>query len=216
MNIASLKLVFLLFHARMLLLPLQEGVVQSLRGLQDRGCAAAEIGAALPSGQDALKAASLHWVRNVCREGPDGVVKLFYLVYEHPLVPVSHLALSPGAFLCALLSVSAPESLQNVPFHWSEIYPKHPAGLQDRSCEGKKYLCAGAKVLSRQESFIWEILAAVGLWVISAIWIHWESSPKYTALEEIKSDPFGAHYLLSSFQWFKSCAPSTYTSSHRG
>lgn len=60
MNIASLKLVFLLFHARMLLLPLQEGVVQSLRGLQDRGCAAAEIGAALPSGQDALKAASLH------------------------------------------------------------------------------------------------------------------------------------------------------------
>lgn len=115
MKMSLLQLVFLPSYARMLLLPLQPcpSVVQSPWGQQDCGCytASGSWAALVLSEQDTSKAVSLRWVGKVCREGPDRVVKLFYLVSRCPLDPVSHLAHGPGALLCALLSVSALESL---------------------------------------------------------------------------------------------------------
>lgn len=127
MKISSLQLAFLPSYAWMLLLPLQPcpNVVQSPWGQQDCGCCAAagSWAAHVLSGQDPLKVVSLHWVWKVCRGGPDGVVKLIYLVSECLLVPVSHLARGPWCLAaCIAFCLCTGVSLQHVPFSWYEIF----------------------------------------------------------------------------------------------
>lgn len=130
LKIALLQLVFLLFVPGCSSCLSSHAPGQTRWGQQQRGgCAAA-------GSWVALRRQSLHGVWKVCREGPDGIVKLFYLAFECPLAAVSHLARGPGALLRTSLPVSALESLQNVPFSRSEIFctKKTPAGLQNRSC----------------------------------------------------------------------------------